>query len=108
MPIKRVTTPLLVVVKELLRKPLEERWGYQLSQATGLRPGTIQPILSRLESEGWFEVRWEEIDAVEEGRRPRRLYRLTGSGAKAAQALLNERERQVEALRHWDVGGAPA
>ena len=98
MPIKRVTTPLLMVVRELLKKPREERWGYELSQATGLAPGTIQPILTRLEAEGWLDVRWEDIDAVKEGRRPRRLYRLTGAGAAAAQGLLHERSARVARL----------
>jgi DNA-binding PadR family transcriptional regulator len=108
MPIRRVTTPLLLVVRELLRKPLDERWGYELSEATGLAPGTIQPILTRLESEGWLDVRWEDIDAMAEGRRPRRLYSLTGSGLHAAQALLDERAQQIEALRRWSGGAAPA
>ena len=108
MVLHRITTPLLLVVGELLKNPLDEHWGYRLSQATGLAPGTIQPILSRLEGEGWFEVRWEDIDAVQEGRRPRRLYRLTGTGVKAAQALLNERQLQTKTLREWSTGQAPA
>lgn len=106
MQIKRVTTPLLMVVRELLNKPREERWGYELSQVTGLAPGTIQPILTRLEAEGWLDVRWEQIDAVEEGRRPRRLYQLTGSGAIAARALLDERGARVRALFEPSVDGA--
>lgn len=106
--IRRVTTPLLLVVRELLRRPLEERWGYELSRATGLAPGSVQPILTRLEAEGWLDVRWEGNDALGEGRRPKRLYRLNGTGAREAQSLLKEREAQVEALRKWGVGEAPA
>lgn len=106
MTIKRVTTPLLMVVRELLKKPREERWGYEISQATGLAPGTIQPILTRLEAEGWLDVRWEDIDAVNEGRRPRRLYRLTGAGAAAAQQLLHERGALVAGLVGRGAEGA--
>lgn len=99
MPLRRVTTPLLLVVHELLKHPLDERWGYELSKATGLAPGTIQPILTRLETEGWLDVRWEQVDkALEQGRRPRRLYRLTGSGAASATALLDQRRSRMKAL----------
>jgi DNA-binding PadR family transcriptional regulator len=105
MPIKRVTMALLLLAGELLRKPLEERWGYELSQETGLAPGTIQPILTRLEAEGWLDVRWEPVGrALEEGRRPRRLYRLTGAGAAAAQVLLDERGKRMPLLRSAATG----
>lgn len=107
MPIKRVTTPLLMVVRELLKEPRDERWGYELSQATGLAPGTIQPILTRLEAEGWLDVRWEPVgEALREGRRPRRLYRLTGAGAVAARALLDERGKRMALLRGAPHGAA--
>lgn len=60
--------------------------GYELSRRTGLKPGTLYPILERLEHRGLLEGRWEQNP----DRRPaRHAYRLTEAGqlvlADAAQ-----------------------
>ena len=57
-------------------------YGYDLSRVTGLKSGTLYPILTRLHDEGWLENKWEQ--AVEPGRPPRHLYRLTAVGSSAA------------------------
>ena len=59
------------------------RHGYDLSRETGLKSGTLYPLLIRLTERGWLETRWE--DSPEPGRPPRHLYRLTAEGR--AQAL---------------------
>jgi DNA-binding PadR family transcriptional regulator len=71
----------------LLGRPAAWRHGYDLSKETGLKSGTLYPILMRLEGQGWLETRWEEAGAS--GRPPRHLYRLTGAGAAAALPLLS-------------------
>jgi hypothetical protein len=47
--------------------------------------GTLYKALGRMEAAGLLESRWEEPDlALTEGRPRRRLYRVTGAGARAA------------------------
>jgi DNA-binding PadR family transcriptional regulator len=60
------------------------RWrhGYELSQQTGLKSGTLYPLLMRLSDQGWLEARWTEPER--EGRPPRHEYRLTEEGAALA------------------------
>ena len=53
----------------LLQSAARWRYGYDLSKETGLKSGTLYPILMRLEGQGWLETRWEDQPA--EGR-PRR------------------------------------
>ena len=54
-----------------------QRWrhGYELSQETGLKSGTLYPLLIRLSDLGWLEARWTKSER--EGRPPRHEYRLT-------------------------------
>jgi DNA-binding PadR family transcriptional regulator len=66
------------VLEALLRAASDWRYGYDLSKETGLKSGTLYPILMRLEAQGWLEARWE--DAQGSGRPPRHLYRLTTKG----------------------------
>ena len=62
------------------------RYGYDLSKVTGLKSGTLYPILTRLQHEGWLENKWEQ--SSEQGRPPRHLYRLTAVGSSAASRAL--------------------
>jgi PadR family transcriptional regulator, regulatory protein PadR len=48
----------------------------------------VHPILARLETVGWLESRWEEIDPRVEGRPARRYYRLTPDGMELAPSAL--------------------
>jgi PadR family transcriptional regulator, regulatory protein PadR len=56
------------------------RWhhGYELGKETGLKSGSLYPILIRLADRGLLETDWEE--APPRGRPPRHLYRLTAAG----------------------------
>lgn len=60
------------------------RYGYDLSRETGIRSGTLYPILMRLSGRGLLESRWEETAS---GRR-RRSHRLTGEGIAYAESRL--------------------
>ncbi|MEO0425585.1 MAG: PadR family transcriptional regulator [Pseudomonadota bacterium] len=61
------------------------RWshGYDLSKETGVRSGTLYPLLLRLEEQGYLEAQWQE--ATERGRPPRHAYRLTDAGVELAR-----------------------
>lgn len=60
-------------------------YGFDIAAVTGLRRGTVYPILRRLEDCGMLAGHWEDADpAHEEGRPPRRYYRLTRAGNELA------------------------
>lgn len=109
MGIERVTTPLLLVVDTLAGDSQNEHYAYAVAKATGLQAGTVQPILSRFEEAEWLKSRWEDIDPRVEGRRPRRLYRLTGEGEKAMAGLLHDHAHRLRRFRtNPSTGGALA
>jgi PadR family transcriptional regulator PadR len=90
----RMTLQTLAILKVLLDKPLEPRYGLDISKQAGLQRGTLYPALARLERAGWLTSFQEDIDEAAEGRRKRRYYRLTGEGArKARQVLAAESQR---------------
>ena len=82
----RMTVQTLLILQALLRDPGRELYGLELSEETGLLPGTAYPILLRLENEGCVTSRWEDIDPKVEKRPARRYYRFTASGAAEASA----------------------
>ena len=68
--------------------------GFDIIDATGLRSGTVYPILRRLEDAGLVRSRWERAPvARQEGRPPRRLYQLTGAGTEAVREALERYPR---------------
>jgi PadR family transcriptional regulator PadR len=75
------------VLGALLQRPDQELFGGDITHLAGLRPGTVHPVLARLEGVGWLTSRWEDL-AASEDRPPRRVYRLTAEGAQAARAVL--------------------
>jgi DNA-binding PadR family transcriptional regulator len=75
----------LRVLRLLLEEPTAWHYGYEISQRTGLKSGTLYPILIRLADQGWLETRWAEN--VRQGRPARHTYRLTQVGSKQASAL---------------------
>ncbi|HEX7961979.1 MAG TPA: PadR family transcriptional regulator [Terriglobales bacterium] len=75
----------VLVVNALLVAPSEWRYGYELSRETGLKSGTLYPILVRLTERKWMEARW--VYAEDEGK-PRHMYRLTAEGRRSARAFL--------------------
>ena len=80
------------VLAEFLRDRRQEwRYGYDLSRKTGLKSGTLYPILMRLADNRLLETTWET--AAAEGRPPRHLYRLTQDGVRYA------RQQAAESIR---------
>src|SRR5262245_53844658 len=73
------------VLLALAEDPEAWRYGYDLSQETGLKAGSMYPILMRLADRGLLETTWER-DAPA-GRPPRHLYRLTDQGLELAAEL---------------------
>jgi PadR family transcriptional regulator PadR len=94
-----LTTQTLRVLNLMLSDRDAEWYGLELSKGSDLKPGTIYPMLDRLLKVGWLERRWEDIDPAVEGRPRRRLYRLTGVGARAAGDALEEHLASLRRLQ---------
>jgi PadR family transcriptional regulator len=84
----RMTIPTQLVLRALLADPTQELYGVEIGTAAGLPSGTVHPILARLETVGWLESRWEQINPRAEGRPARRYYRLTTDGLELAASAL--------------------
>ena len=68
-----------------LAQPQEWRYGYDITRETGLKSGTLYPLLMRLHDQGFLEAEWRP--SVKAGRPPRHAYRLTASGIALAREL---------------------
>ena len=76
----------LLVLAALCVEPADWRHGYDLARQTGLKSGTLYPILVRLADRGLLDARWE--DGRPAGRPPRHLYRLSSEGLAQARVAL--------------------
>ena len=76
----------LSVLAALSSEP--SRWchGYALARQTGLKSGTLYPVLIRLVGRGLLEACWQE--EPQPGRPRRHLYRLTAAGLASATGAL--------------------
>ena len=83
----------------LLAQPQAWRYGYDLSKETGLKSGTLYPLLIRLSDQGLLEAEWRQ--PLQPGRPARHAYRLTDRGA----ALARERTQTMPVVR--PASGAP-
>ena len=75
--------------RELLAVMLLQRhswqYGYELSKQTGLKSGTLYPLLIRLSDQGLLESRWQEPERP--GKPPRHAYKLTPNGLVFARSV---------------------
>jgi DNA-binding PadR family transcriptional regulator len=92
----KMTAATQAVLRALLHDPTAELYGLEVCHLVDLAPGTVQPILVRLETVEWLESRWEKLDPSEAGRPRRRYYRLTRDGVQLAQnALVRAEQREL-------------
>lgn len=76
----------LALINALLGHGADWTYGYDLSRESGLKSGTLYPMLVRFAERGWLEHEWRHP----EGEKPRHMYRLTGLGRRAAKLALEE------------------
>lgn len=69
----------------MLEEAGEWHYGYDLSKRTGLRSGTLYPILIRLCEQNLLKAEWRPAD--QPSRPPRHVYRLTGRGVTVARQV---------------------
>lgn len=94
--------------RALLAALLEARgrwsYGYELTSLTGIKSGTLYPILIRLEAQGLLEAEWQPPAA--NGRPPRHAYRLTAEGQRRARAEAEGVDAPVSRRRRFRADGA--
>jgi PadR family transcriptional regulator len=78
----RISPQTVLVLMEFLQAPSHWKYGYDISRDTGLKSGTLYPILMRLAGRALLETRWEVAEA---GKPPRHMYRLTTTGLQLAR-----------------------
>ena len=84
----------------------EPVWGFKICEQTGLGPGTVYPILDRLEKARWVSGLWETGQPADRPRR--RLYEMTATGRAELAAGLAARPRVGLAWRRLAQPGSPA
>jgi len=85
----------IAMLSALMRHPRVWQHGYEISKATGLKSGTLYPILIGLSDEGLLDSQWQETERP--GRPPRHVYRLTVTGmALACDQLQVAEESEFE------------
>ena len=85
---RRPSPQTAAVLVALADDPDASRYGYDLCRETGLKAGTMYPILMRLAEQKLLETEWERT--ITPGRPPRHMYRLTSAGVRSARAQLRE------------------
>ena len=76
----------VAVLAELAATPSQWRHGYGIARDTGLKSGTLYPVLIRLANRGLVEACWEDEQPA--GLPRRHLYRLTPDGLATAAEVL--------------------
>jgi PadR family transcriptional regulator, regulatory protein PadR len=78
----KLTPQTLRILDAFLDGPLDWKYGYEISRNTGLKSGTLYPILMRLAERKLLDTAWE---AGEPGKPPRHMYRFTPEGMQFAR-----------------------
>jgi PadR family transcriptional regulator PadR len=100
----RLSPQTLRILDAFLHHPSEWKYGYDLSRNTGLKSGTLYPILMRLADRKLLETSWE---AGEIGKPARHMYRLTPHGmqfAREHQPLRATAQLKTTALSEGKAG----
>lgn len=86
------------IIIGVLSQLYEPRYGYALvasleEKGLGIDPGTLYPLLRRLEKQNLLESKWDTNDA-----RPRKYYVLSTNGQEVYQQMLQEWKQLVNSL----------
>jgi DNA-binding PadR family transcriptional regulator len=76
----RLSPQTVLILDAFLEQPADWKYGYDISRNTGLKSGTLYPILMRLAERSLLETMWEP------GEPPRHMYRFTPDGLRFARA----------------------
>jgi PadR family transcriptional regulator PadR len=102
MKIPRISPQTVRVLERFIEHPTAWRYGYELSRETGLKSGTLYPILMRLAKFSLLETKWV---TTEDGVPPRHTYRLTPKGGELVRSLPGAASTKVKVRRPAFSGG---
>ena len=86
---RRLSPQTADVLTALALNPQSWLYGLEIAAATGLKSGSLYPILIRLAERGLLESQWLEPGLP--GRPPRHAYRITAAGKTALRAATTVR-----------------
>jgi PadR family transcriptional regulator PadR len=92
----RLSPQTLRVLERFIEHPTAWRYGYELSRETGLKSGTLYPILMRLAKFSLLETKWV---TTEDGVPPRHTYRLSSDGMELVRATFANSRSALKARR---------
>jgi|SRR5262245_41631358 len=78
---RRPSAQALAVLDTLAEARRQWRYGLEIAAATGLKSGSLYPILARLDERGLVESKW--LAPEQPGRPARHAYRITAAGRAA-------------------------
>jgi DNA-binding PadR family transcriptional regulator len=91
------SSPQTLAVLSALDRSENWRHGLSLAQETGLKAGTLYPLLLRLHEAGYLDAEWQPPERP--GRPPRHAYRLNAAGRALAEERLAQRRSGPEPAR---------
>jgi DNA-binding PadR family transcriptional regulator len=91
---RKLSAQSLALLSALANRPSDWLYGLELAGLTGLKSGTLYPILIRLADRNLLESRW--LEPAERGRPPRHAYRITGAGLKALEQVSSTTTRAAK------------
>lgn len=80
---RKLSSQSVAVLAALANRPADWLYGLELAKLTGLKSGSLYPILIRLADRAFLESRW--LEPSEPGRPPRHAYRISAAGMKALE-----------------------
>lgn len=75
------------------QRPRAWHYGYELSRQTGLKSGTLYPLLIRLSDQGLLQSQWLEPERP--GKPPRHAYKLSPDGLALARELVSTKSPSI-------------
>lgn len=80
---RRPSKQMVLLLEALAARSQHWHHGYELMKETGLKSGTLYPLLMRMTDQGFVEAEWREPS--QPGRPARHAYRLTAAGIALAR-----------------------
>ena len=94
---RKLSPQTFAVLNSLASGPAEWLYGLEIAKLTGLKSGTLYPILIRLADRMLLESRW--LEPSEPGRPARHAYRITAAGLKSLAKAERNSNPSLQELR---------
>lgn len=94
---RKLSPQTFAVLGILADRPSDWLYGRELAKLTGLKSGSLYPILIRLADRALLESQW--LKPTERGRPPRHAYRITAIGLKALAEAASKPSVRLRELR---------